>query len=143
MLSIHKNAGAVLIHCLLTISYIWDIFNDNFVIYLDWSGEKNLIWCQYIVNAWFFTQLLGLEATWMGQIHAVIVSQVVIRHYTVWFDSSTHQKIGHHGLEFGLTRLEIIPNYEYFILFCEFNNSWHKGVLRASIYERTVLHNSC
>ena len=47
--------------------------------------------------------LLGLEALILGQVLAVIVSQMVVRHNTRESETCTDQEVAHYGLVSGLS----------------------------------------
>jgi hypothetical protein len=51
---------------------------------------------------------LGAECLRCRQIHAVVVSQVIVRYDRCRLDASTDQEIDQHGLHFRLSGLEVI-----------------------------------
>ena len=59
------------------------------------------------------THLLGPEGLRSGEVHAVVVAQVVVADDGGGLEPCTHQKVHQHGLQLRLPRLEVITRYEH------------------------------
>lgn len=112
----HENLRCVLVHCPFTISHIRYILHSHCTIhpfvkhkirsinhdgieilgsYLDDNHMIRMlsglieyaIASNHVIDHITFGNLLGTECLWGRQIHAVIVSQVVVAHYRCWLQS--------------------------------------------------------
>lgn len=89
LLSTEEDLALVFVHRLLGISSVRNILNDNFVIDLRRFGIKNLVRSQDIINAWFLANFLWSELSFGRQIHAVVVTEMVVGDNRLGLETST------------------------------------------------------
>lgn len=142
LLSTEENLALVFIHSLLGISSVRNVLNNDFVVNLRRFRVKNLVRSQNIVNAGFLADFLRSELSFRRQIHAVVVTKMVVRHNRLGLKTSAHQEFSQRSLNLSLSRLEVITDDEDILLLSEFNNTWHKSVLGRAIDVAASFQNS-
>lgn len=90
LLSTEENLALVFIHSLLGISSVRNVLNNDFVVNLRRFRVKNLVRSQNIVNAGFLADFLRSELSFRRQIHAVVVTKMVVRHNRLGLKTSAH-----------------------------------------------------
>jgi hypothetical protein len=112
--SSHEDLTGVLIDSFLGVSSRGNILDNNRVIRVlfrvSWIIEQRIV--KNILDAFWFGGFLGLELFLWGQVLAIVVAQVVVRHTWFGLDACTSEEIHEGGFEFGLACFEIIADQQ-------------------------------
>lgn len=75
------------------------------------AGSRAMLWnnrAAQLLPGQAHTQLLRPTHLGCGQVHAVVVAQVVVGHDRGGLDARAHQEVNQHALHLGLAALEVV-----------------------------------
>ena len=102
-------------------------------------GVEDGVGGKHVINTALLGGFFALEGVFLGKVLSVIVSQVVVGDHRAGSDTGGDQEVGEGGLEFGLSRFEVVSDDEGSFTDSELDNSGNKGVLGRSIDEWGLL----
>mmetsp|Transcript_133898 Transcript_133898/g.232371 ORF Transcript_133898/g.232371 Transcript_133898/m.232371 type:complete len:331 (+) Transcript_133898:1401-2393(+) len=129
----HEDAAGVLVHSPLAVPDKRHVLNHHKVVWVLTLLVQYLVGCHHVVHNIALGDFFAAEGLGCLQILAVVVTQMIIAGNTFHLDASTDQEIHQHGLQFCLTRLEIIAPNVHTVTLRQFLDTWHEGVLWGPI----------
>ena len=81
----------------------------------------------------YYSYFFGSEGLWCRQVLAIVVAQMIVADYGHGFDARPDQKVHQHGLQLGLTGLEVVSGNKHLLLLRQVYTTRNKCVLGRTI----------
>lgn len=132
----------VFIDGFLGVSGAWDVFNDDFVVWMASIWVQVVVGSDDIISTGLLCGFLGLKLAFGTEVLAVVVSEMVVTDNRDWLETSASNNFDQSSLELGLTSLEVVSDNEDVVLDSQLNDTVNEGVLWASVDEADSFESS-
>lgn len=142
LVSTEEDLSIVLIQSALGITNSWHVLDDDGVVWVLIWGIEDAVGGNHIVDNVGLGDLLGAESLLLGQVAAVVVSEMVVGSNGGELDTGVDEEINEGRLHLGLTRLEVITTNVRTVALSKVDNTWDEGVLWGTVDEWNTLLNT-